>query len=50
MNVKTRLTKLEKSWILYDVGNSALTLLVSTLSPFISMPWPEMPVSTRICT
>ena len=33
MNVKTRLTKLEKSWILYDVGNSALTLLVSTLIP-----------------
>ena len=27
------LTKLEKSWILYDVGNSAFTLLVSTLLP-----------------
>ena len=28
-----KLTKLEKSWILYDVGNSAFTLLVSTLFP-----------------
>ena len=30
---KFRLTKLEKSWILYDVGNSAFILLVSTLIP-----------------
>lgn len=30
---KFRLTKLEKSWVLYDVGNSAFTLLVSTLIP-----------------
>ena len=28
-----KLTKLEKSWILYDVGNSAFTLLVSTIMP-----------------
>lgn len=28
-----RLTKREKSWILYDVGNSAFTMLVSTLIP-----------------
>ena len=33
MKEKMKLTKLEKSWILYDVGNSALTLLVSTLIP-----------------
>ena len=33
MKEKFRLTKLEKSWILYDVGNSAFTLLVSTLLP-----------------
>ena len=33
MKVKSKLTKLEKSWILYDVGNSAFTLLVSTLLP-----------------
>ena len=31
--MKNRMTKLEKSWILYDVGNSAFTLLVSTLLP-----------------
>jgi len=31
--MKKRLTPLEKSWILYDVGNSAFTLLVSTLLP-----------------
>ena len=30
---KTRLTKLEKYWILYDVGNSAFILLVSTIIP-----------------
>ena len=30
---KQKLTKLELSWILYDVGNSAFILLVSTLFP-----------------
>ena len=33
MKEKNKLNKLEKSWILYDVGNSAFTLLVSTLLP-----------------
>ena len=33
MKEKFKLTKLEKSWVLYDVGNSAFTLLVSTLLP-----------------
>ena len=28
-----KLTKMEKYWILYDVGNSAFTLLVSTIIP-----------------
>ena len=28
-----RLTKLERAWILYDVGNSAFVLMVATLSP-----------------
>ena len=31
--MKKKLTALEKSWILYDVGNSAFTLLVATLLP-----------------
>ena len=31
--MKQKLTPLEKSWILYDIGNSAFTLLVSTLIP-----------------
>lgn len=31
--MKTKLTKLEKQWILYDVGNSAFILLVSTIIP-----------------
>ena len=31
--MKNKLTKLEKNWILYDVGNSAFTLLVSTIMP-----------------
>lgn len=30
---KTKLTKLEKYWILYDVGNSVFILLVSTIIP-----------------
>ena len=33
MKEKFKLTKLEKSWVLYDVGNSAFTLLVATLLP-----------------
>ena len=33
MKNKFTLTKLERSWVLYDVGNSAFTLLVSTLLP-----------------
>ena len=32
MNDK-KLTKLEKYWIMYDVGNSAFILLVSTIIP-----------------
>ncbi len=31
--MKLRLTKLEKSWIMYDIANSAFILLVSTLLP-----------------
>ncbi len=33
MKQKFKLTSLERSWILYDVANSAFTLLVSTLIP-----------------
>ena len=33
MKEKFRLTALEKSWILYDIGNSAFILMVSTLIP-----------------
>ena len=33
MKEKMKLTPLEKSWIFYDIGNSAFTLLVSTLLP-----------------
>ena len=33
MKEKFKLTSLEKSWILYDLGNSAFILLVSTLLP-----------------
>ena len=31
--IEGRLTKLEKYWILYDVGNSAFVLLVATILP-----------------
>ncbi|MGM9659386.1 MAG: MFS transporter [Faecousia sp.] len=33
MKEKFKLTALEKSWILYDIGNSAFILLVATLVP-----------------
>ena len=33
MNLKNKLTPLERSWILYDIANSAFILLVSTLMP-----------------
>ena len=33
MERKNRLTPLERSWILYDIGNSAYVLLVATLLP-----------------
>ena len=33
MKEKFQLTALEKGWILYDVGNSAFILMVSTLIP-----------------
>ena len=33
MKEKFKLTPLEKSWILYDVGNSAFVLMVTTLIP-----------------
>ena len=33
MENKFRLTKLERNWILYDVANSAFTLMISTLIP-----------------
>ena len=33
MKEKFKLTPLEKSWILYDIGNSAFILMVSTLIP-----------------
>ncbi len=31
--MEKKLTKLEKNWILYDVGNSAFTLLIATIMP-----------------
>lgn len=31
--MKFKLTKLEKNWVLYDVGNSAFTMMVSTIFP-----------------
>ena len=33
MKERFRLTPLEKSWVLYDIGNSAFILMVSTLIP-----------------
>ncbi len=33
---KLKLTNLEKAWVLYDVANSAFTLLVATILPILS--------------
>ena len=33
-NGNFRLTRLERNWILFDVGNSAFVLMVATLIPF----------------
>ena len=33
MKEKFKLTALERSWVLYDIGNSAFTLLAATLLP-----------------
>ena len=38
--MKFRLNSMEKKWILYDVGNSAFTLLVSTIMPIYLITWP----------
>ena len=38
---KMKLTKLEKFWVLYDVGNSAFIMLVSTIIPIILITWLE---------
>lgn len=38
-----KLTALEKSWILYDVGNSAFILLVTTLVPISLTRWRKTP-------
>ena len=35
--MKIKLTKQEKNWILYDVGNSAFTLLAATILPMYSI-------------
>ena len=34
---KFKLTPLERSWILYDIGNSAFILLAATLLPIFFM-------------
>lgn len=31
--MKFKLTKDEKKWVMYDVGNSAFTLMISTILP-----------------
>ena len=50
MKEKFKLTALERSWILYDIGNSAFILMVSTLIPIFSILWQNPPGSTKIFT
>ncbi len=47
--MKFKMTPLEKKWVLYDVGNSAFTLLVSTLIPiFFSLIAGEKDASATV--
>lgn len=50
MKEKFKLTALERSWILYDIGNSAFILMVSTLIPIFSILWRNPPESMRTFT
>lgn len=46
--MKQKLNKLEKYWVMYDVGNSAFALLVSTIIPIYFKTWqPEMAYPLR---
>ena len=36
--MKFKMTALEKKWVLYDVGNSAFTMLVATIFPNLLQP------------
>ena len=54
---KFKLTKQEKNWVLYDVGNSAFTLLICTILPIYFnqstgsiprfLPFPQRPTDLR---
>ena len=46
---KEKMTKLEKQWVLYDVGNSAFVMLVSTIIPiyFKNMATAKMCIRDR---
>ena len=46
--MKQKLNKLEKYWVMYDVGNSAFALLVSTIIPiYFKNMQPEMAYPLR---
>ena len=40
MNLK--MTRSEQNWVLYDVGNSAFTMLIATLMPVFLIIWQKM--------
>ena len=43
----SKLSKAEKSWVLYDVANSAFTMLISTTIPIFFRSLAEQQVSDR---
>ena len=43
----SKLSKAEKSWVLYDVANSAFTMLISTTIPIFFRSLAEQQVSRR---
>lgn len=48
--VRGRLTEQEKRWVLYDVGNSAFTMMVSTIIPIYLDALADVPESEYIAT
>ena len=48
--LKQKVTKNERDWILYDVGNSGYSLMLATILPIISIISPNKNTYLRLST